>query len=317
MLPKAAAFSLTATRCASLRSGAAACVRGGAFEVRHAVTRCSHRFYPITGTPASRRVCMPSHFPSRPRTALAVDRVRMQVGRAALATEQDKHRLLRQLAARSRLQPLSMTAAKPKAAVDTAAVEAQIAEQGEKVRAMKEAMKADEKAHTKAELTAEVDKLKGLKAQLAPLTNSAKAESGAGGRASAAVVQDKEKKVGKGGAQEVLDLQPPKGTRDFYPEDMRQRNWLFGHWKDVARLYGFEEYDAPVLENEALYVRKAGEEVTQQLYNFEDKGERRVALRPEMTPSLARMVLAKGKSLALPVKWFSLPQCWRYERMTR
>jgi histidyl-tRNA synthetase len=131
------------------------------------------------------------------------------------------------------------------------------------------------------------------------------------------VVQDKEKKGGKGGAQEVLDLQPPKGTRDFYPEDMRQRNWLFGHWKDVARLYGFEEYDAPVLENEALYVRKAGEEVTQQLYNFEDKGERRVALRPEMTPSLARMVLAKGKSLALPVKWFSLPQCWRYERMTR
>jgi hypothetical protein len=241
----------------------------------------------------------------------------MQVGRAALATEQDKHRLLRQLAARSRLQPLSMTAAKPKAAVDTATVEAQIAEQGEKVRAMKEAMKADEKAHTKAELTAEVDKLKALKAQLAPLTNSAKAESGGGGRASAAVVQDREKKGGKGGAQEVLDLQPPKGTRDFYPEDMRQRNWLFGHWKEVARLYGFEEYDAPVLENEALYVRKAGEEVTQQLYNFEDKGERRVALRPEMTPSLARMVLAKGKSLALPVKWFSLPQCWRYERMTR
>lgn len=136
-----------------------------------------------------------------------------------------------------------------------------------------------------------------------------------GGRASAAVKQD----AAKGGAkpQEKLDLQPPKGTRDFYPEEMRLRNWLFGHWKEVARLYGFEEYDSPVLESEALYIRKAGEEVTQQLYNFEDKGGRRVALRPEMTPSLARMVMAKGKGLTLPVKWFSLPQCWRYERMTR
>lgn len=82
-----------------------------------------------------------------------------------------------------------------------------------------------------------------------------------------------------GRSSEKLDLQPPKGTRDFYPEDMRLRNWLFGHWKEVASLYGFDEYDAPVLENEALYIRKAGEEVTQQLYNFEDKGERRVALR--------------------------------------
>jgi len=72
-----------------------------------------------------------------------------------------------------------------------------------------------------------------------------------------------------------------------------------------------------VLESEALYVRKAGEEVTQQLYNFEDKGGRRVALRPEMTPSLARMVMARRGALALPVKWFSIPQCWRYERTTR
>ena len=72
-----------------------------------------------------------------------------------------------------------------------------------------------------------------------------------------------------------------------------------------------------MLESEALYVRKAGEEVTQQLYNFEDKGGRRVALRPEMTPSLARMVMARRGALALPVKWFSIPQCWRYERTTR
>ncbi len=95
------------------------------------------------------------------------------------------------------------------------------------------------------------------------------------------------------------------------------RNWLFGHWRQIAQEHGFEEYDAPVLESEALYVRKAGEEVTEQLYNFEDKGNRRVALRPEMTPSLARMVMAKRNGLVLPVKWFSLPQCWRYERMTR
>ena len=73
-----------------------------------------------------------------------------------------------------------------------------------------------------------------------------------------------------------------KGTRDFFPEDQRLRNWLFGKWKNIANRYGFEEYDAPVLETEDLYIRKAGEEVTQQLYNFEDKGGRRLALRPEV-----------------------------------
>jgi histidyl-tRNA synthetase len=116
---------------------------------------------------------------------------------------------------------------------------------------------------------------------------------------------------------EKLNTNPPKGTRDFYPEDMRLRTWLFDQWRQVARIYGFSEYDAPVLESEALYIRKAGEEVTEQLYNFVDKGNRTVALRPEMTPSLARMVLAKGGGLPLPLKWFSIPQCWRYERMTR
>jgi histidyl-tRNA synthetase len=73
-----------------------------------------------------------------------------------------------------------------------------------------------------------------------------------------------------------------QGTRDFFPEDQRLRNWLFGKWKNIAHRYGFEEYDAPVLESEDLYIRKAGEEVTQQLYNFEDKGGRRLALRPEV-----------------------------------
>jgi len=108
-----------------------------------------------------------------------------------------------------------------------------------------------------------------------------------------------------------------RGTRDFYPEDMRVRNWLFGLFHSAARTHGFEEYDAPVLEREELYTRKAGEEITQQLYNFEDKGERKVALRPEMTPSLARMVMARSGALALPIKWYSIPQCWRYERTQR
>ena len=114
-----------------------------------------------------------------------------------------------------------------------------------------------------------------------------------------------------------MDLKPPRGTRDFFPEDMRLRSWLFAHFREVARQFGFEEYDAPVVESEALYIRKAGEEITGQLYNFADKKGRRLALRPEMTPSLARMILAKGGALKLPAKWFSLPQCWRYERTTR
>jgi histidyl-tRNA synthetase len=138
------------------------------------------------------------------------------------------------------------------------------------------------------------------------------------GRASAAVVQQRGNEQGmKKKAEQALDLNPPKGTRDVYPADMRLRQWLFGKWRDVARRFAFEEYDAPVLENEALYVRKSGEEVTQQLYGFEDKGGRRVSLRPEMTPSLARMVMARRNGLPTPIKWFSLPQCWRYERMTR
>ena len=114
-----------------------------------------------------------------------------------------------------------------------------------------------------------------------------------------------------------MDLAPPRGTRDFFPEDLRLQHWLFGHFREVARLYAFAEYDAPVVESAELYTRKAGEEIVQQLYAFEDKSGRKLALRPEMTPSLARMVLQRGKSLALPIKWFSIPQCWRYERMTR
>lgn len=108
-----------------------------------------------------------------------------------------------------------------------------------------------------------------------------------------------------------------RGTRDFYPEDIRLRNWLFERFHSAARSHGFEEYDAPVLESEELYTRKAGEEIVGQLYNFEDKGGRKVALRPEMTPSLARMVMSRAGALALPIKWYSIPQCWRYERTQR
>lgn len=117
--------------------------------------------------------------------------------------------------------------------------------------------------------------------------------------------------------KQMIDLQPPKGTRDFPPEEMRVRNWLFGHFRQVAKAFGFDEFDAPVLESEELFTRKAGEEITQQLYNFVDKGHRKVALRPELTPSFARLILQQGKSLALPAKWFAVGQCWRYERMTR
>jgi len=141
-------------------------------------------------------------------------------------------------------------------------------------------------------------------------------DASGGGRGSAAVAQSEQGTKPKA-KEEKLDLKPPRGTRDFYPEDMMLQNWLFGKMRRAAEAHAFVEYDSPVLENEALYVRKAGEEVTQQLFNFADKGDRRVTLRPEMTPSLARMVLARRKTLTLPIKWFSIPQCWRYERMTR
>lgn len=114
-----------------------------------------------------------------------------------------------------------------------------------------------------------------------------------------------------------IDLEPVKGTRDFYPEDMRFRNWLFGHMRSIARSFGYEEYDACVLEHADLYIRKAGDEITRQLYDFRDKGDRHLSLRPELTPSLARMVMGRGAALALPVRWFSIPQCFRYEETQR
>ncbi len=111
-------------------------------------------------------------------------------------------------------------------------------------------------------------------------------------------------------------LQPPRGTRDFYPEDLRRRDWLFAHFRDTARLYAFEEIDAPILEHAELFTRKAGEEIVEQLYHFE-LHDRHLALRPEMTPSVARMVMARAGGLRLPLRWFTVTQNWRYERMTR
>ena len=105
--------------------------------------------------------------------------------------------------------------------------------------------------------------------------------------------------------------------QDFYPEEMRLQRWLFDQFRTVGNLCGFEEYDAPVLERQELYKRKAGEEITDQMYSFTDKEGVEVTLRPEMTPSLARMVLGKAQSHVLPLKWYSVPQCWRFETTQR
>src|SRR5438094_2378180 len=107
------------------------------------------------------------------------------------------------------------------------------------------------------------------------------------------------------------------GFRDSYPEELAFRNSIFATWREVARRYGFQEYDGPPLEPLELYTEKSGEEIVQQLYAFEDKGGRKVALRPEMTPTLARMVGARAQALKKPIRWFSIPRLFRYERQQR
>ncbi|PYK96151.1 MAG: histidine--tRNA ligase, partial [Verrucomicrobia bacterium] len=115
------------------------------------------------------------------------------------------------------------------------------------------------------------------------------------------------------------------GFRDFYPEPLPQpdawsagvRNCIFDTWREVARRYGFREYDGPPLEPLELYTVKSGDEIVGQLYNFTDKGERAVALRPEMTPTLARMVAAHARNYKKPIKWFAIPQLFRYERQQK
>ena len=104
------------------------------------------------------------------------------------------------------------------------------------------------------------------------------------------------------------------GFRDFYPDDCAFRNAIFARWRDVSRRYGFVEYDGPPLEPLDLFTKKSGDEIVTQLYHFKDKGDREVALRPEMTPTLARLVTARHKDFKKPLKWFSIPQVYRYER---
>jgi histidyl-tRNA synthetase len=107
------------------------------------------------------------------------------------------------------------------------------------------------------------------------------------------------------------------GFRDFYPADCAQRNYILSTWREVARRYGFVEYDGPVLEPMALYEKKSGGELVGQLFDFVDKGGRHVAMRPEMTPTLARMVAARERDFKKPLKWFCCPQFFRYEKQQR
>ena len=114
---------------------------------------------------------------------------------------------------------------------------------------------------------------------------------------------------------QVFSSQPYKGTRDFYPNDLKKRNYIFQTWRKVLVANGFEEYETSLLENAELYIAKSGEELGgSQLYNFHDKGDRFVALRPEQTPSLARLVANKFGELRMPLRWFSIPNCFRYEK---
>jgi histidyl-tRNA synthetase len=107
------------------------------------------------------------------------------------------------------------------------------------------------------------------------------------------------------------------GFRDFYPEEFAARAFILETWRDVARRFGFVEYDGPPLEALDLYTKKSGDEIVGQLYNFRDKGDREIALRPEMTPTFARMVGARANALRKPIRWFSIPQLFRYERQQK
>lgn len=111
-----------------------------------------------------------------------------------------------------------------------------------------------------------------------------------------------------------MSIQLPKGTRDFYPENQRIQNHIFDTWKQTCLRFGYEEYEGPMFEHLELYTGKSGDEIVSQLYHFEDKGGRQIALRPEMTPTLARLINQKGPSLKKPLKWFSMPRMFRYER---
>ena len=113
-------------------------------------------------------------------------------------------------------------------------------------------------------------------------------------------------------------MKPLPGFRDLFPEDFARRNYLTGKWREAARRYGFVEFDGPTLESAELYRKKnSGGEILGQLYEFTDKGERAVALRPEVTPTLARMIAARHRDFPKPMRWFNVGTCFRYERQQR
>jgi histidyl-tRNA synthetase len=115
----------------------------------------------------------------------------------------------------------------------------------------------------------------------------------------------------------MMFMQPLPGFRDFLPDDCAVRNYIFARWREVARRYGFIEWDGPVLEPTELYKKKSGAEIVDQLFNFTDKGAREVAMRPELTPTLARVVAAHEREFKKPLKWFSIGQFFRYEKQQR
>src|SRR6266496_2531349 len=112
-------------------------------------------------------------------------------------------------------------------------------------------------------------------------------------------------------------MQSLPGFRDFLPDDCAKRNYIFARWREVARRYGFVEWEGPPLEPTELYKKKSGEEIIDQLFNFTDKGEREVSLRPELTPTLARVIAAHEREFKKPLKWFSIGQFFRYEKQQR
>ena len=112
-------------------------------------------------------------------------------------------------------------------------------------------------------------------------------------------------------------MQSLPGFRDFLPEECTKRNYIFACWRRVARRYGFVEWEGPPLELTELYKKKSGSEIVEQLFNFKDKGDREVALRPELTPTLARVIAAHEREFKKPLKWFSIGQFFRYEKQQR
>ncbi len=112
-----------------------------------------------------------------------------------------------------------------------------------------------------------------------------------------------------------LSTQPYKGARDFYPEDKRIQKYMFGKLRQVVESFGYQEYDAPIIEPIDLYLSKSSDEIiSEQTYSFADRGGRNVTLRPEMTPTVSRMVAGRRQELAYPLRWYSIPDLWRYER---